>query len=180
MRNTFYQTFKTLTDLCLLRGSPVDLPYSYFWLGAFIITDIGLNIYFWDRIIKAPFSEMMLASILVTGLLATIIYLLLAQRKMGQRFPKVMVAWLGTELLLELLKLLLIVLLGAMLTMQLRAGLGLIFLFWGVFVKAYIFKLSMEMKMVSAVLIILGILVASYMPIQFILSPYLPQFAPPP
>lgn len=176
MRNTFYQTFKTLVDLCFLRGSPVDLPYSYFWLGAFITIETVLNILSWNRLKGAPFSEILLASLLMIGLLTGIIYLLLAQRKMQQRFPKVMIAWLGTELLLELfLKLLLVILPNAVLTMQFQAGLVMVLLIWNVLIKAHIFKLSMQMKMISSILIIFGIMVASYMPVQLILSPYLPQ-----
>jgi hypothetical protein len=90
-----------------------------------------------------------------------------------------MIAWLGTEFLLELfLKFWLIILPNAALTMEVQAGMGLTLLVWNVLIKARIFKLSMEMKMISAILIIFGIMVASFMPVQLILGPYLPQLVP--
>jgi hypothetical protein len=69
MRNNFYLIFKTLVNLCTLRGSPADLPYSYFWLVTLIFIETMLNIVSWARIKGAPLFEIVLASLLMVGFL---------------------------------------------------------------------------------------------------------------
>ncbi|MBS0289253.1 MAG: hypothetical protein JSS07_04340 [Proteobacteria bacterium] len=175
-----YQVLRNLFNLCLLRASPAELPYSLVILVILVSIGTGLNVFTLLQLKGIPLSEVLLATSLSLVLLVTLIYFLLARRKMVSRLPKVLMAWFGTEILLAaLLKIILIITpesIQAMKGVQIILQLG--FFTWNVVIKAFIVRHSCEIKMVSALLLTFGILVLSSLPIQFILGPYLAEAIP--
>ncbi len=180
MNNTVYQTFRGLINLCRLRASPAELPYSMILLVLLIIIELGLNVFTLNQLKGASSAEVFLASTLSLGVLIGLIFVLLAQRKVATRLPKVLTAWFGTELLLTLLlKLILLVIPESLqATKAVQAVLQIIFFTWNVAIKAYIFRRSCDFKLASALLITFGFLIVSSLPIQFILGTYLQQTLP--
>ncbi len=176
MNNTVYQTFRGLINLCRLRGSPAELPYSMIMLVLLIIIELGLNVFTLNQLKGASGAEVFLASSLSLIVLIGLIFVLLAQRKVAARLNKVLIGWFGTELLLTVLLKIILLLIpeSAQATKSVQAVLQIIFFTWNVAIKAYIFRRSCDMKLASALLMTFGILIVSSLPIQFILSAYLP------
>lgn len=176
MRNTVYQTFKTLINLCALKGTPANLPFSYYLLGTLIALEAIVDITSWSQL-KAPLLEVVLACFLSLSVLMGVIYFLLAQQKKEKRFVKVMTAWIGTELILDLLLKLFVVVLPENIP-AIKAFVFILFFIWYVMIKAQILKQSIEMRMVMIILIVFGIMLISQLPAQLILEPYIPQIVP--
>ena len=180
MNNTVYQTFRGLINLCCLRASPADLPYSTVMLVLLIIIELGLNIFTLSQLKGAPLAQVILASALSLIVLIGLTYVFLSQRKVPARLYKVLIAWFGTELLLTMvLKVLLMIIPESMqATKVVQAVLQVAFFTWNVAIKAYIIRRSCDIKLVSALLTTFGILIVSSLPIQFILGAYIPQALP--
>ncbi len=180
MINTLYQTFYTLFNICRLRGSPANLPFSYIMLAILILIELGLNLYTFSQIKDVTWGENILASSLSVTLLVGLIFLLLSQRKVQDRLPKVLIAWFGSELVLTIILKLILIITPTVLqeARYVQAFLQIGFFTWNIVIKAYIFKSATGMKMPSALLMTFGILILSTMPIQFVLGDYLMQNMP--
>jgi len=180
MINTLFQTLYTLFNLCLLRTSPAQLPYSALFLGLLVLAELGLNIFTLNKLKGVSLNEVITASLVSLIVLVMLIFALLAQRKVQNRIYKVLTAWFGTELMLTLiLKILLIIIPDKLQnTTTVQAILQIGFFTWNVVIKAYIFKFACDIKMSRAVLITFAILIISTLPIQFLLSEYITQSLP--
>ncbi len=180
MINTLFQTVYTLVNLCLLRGSAASLPFSWLIFGLLLLVELGLNLYTFNQIKDVSLSDNVLATVLSATLLLGIIYLLLNQRKMQNRFVKVIIAWIGSELLITLLlKLILLILpLALQDNKYMLATLQIGFFTWNIVIKAFILKNATSMKMSSSILVTFGILILYTLPIQMVLGEYLAQSIP--
>lgn len=177
MINIFYQVLRSLFNLCLLRATPADLPFSNVLLGTFIGIEIGLNVFTLHKLKGASTQEIVMATLLSLFVLIGLIYVLLAKRKLQSRLHKVLIAWFATELILTcFLQIILFILpndVQALKSVQAVIEIG--FFAWNIAIKSYIIRKSFDVKLASAILLTFGILVISSLPIQFILGAYLPQ-----
>lgn len=180
MRNIFFRTFQTLINLCLLRASPAELPYSTVFLYFLVLAELSINALNLSKLKDISLAEVFTATILSLVFLIGIIYFLLAKRKLQGRLHKVLIAWFGTELLLlVLVKALMVVMPESMLTSKnTLVFIEVMYVTWNILIKSQIIKRSIESKLTIAILITFGIILVSDLPIQFVLVAYLPELQP--
>ena len=177
MINIFYQFLRSLFNICLLRASPAEIPFSNILLTALVGIEFGLNIFTLHKLKGASTQEIVLATFLSLFVLIGLLYVLLSKRKLQSRLHKVLMAWFGTELILTaFLQLILFILPDDVQTLKsVQVVIEVVFFAWNIAIKAYIVRLTFDMKLASAILLTFGVLVVSSLPIQFILGAYLPQ-----
>ncbi len=148
---------KTIVDLCLLRGSPRDLPYSTSLLTGLLILSVGLSM-FAGQLLGA--SDTILPRTLVWLLLHLgVIYLLLQMRSAPGRFVQTVSAFAGTGILvsLALLPLSRILYLGALdpeqLPNPLLSLLWIIIFAWSFFIDAHILRHALRISLSAGLLI---------------------------
>ena len=168
------RTVKSLFQLCLLKGSPSNLPYSPQWLGVILTIHILLNLASYptrSQITLPEFTGVMAASY---AILFVVLYAILYFRKMTVRFLKTLLAYLGTELLFLLILFMVMVVVQA--TMTSAAPLILLAsIVWMFAVKAYILKLSLDTQTVIGVLIAINVEILRSVPIMVAYMPTLTQ-----
>lgn len=171
MINFIYQTLYALVKLCFLRkdSSPADLPHSYSLLLFLLGTEIVLNVASLSQLKGTYWPEVVAAFLVSTLLLSVLLYSLLAKKQYQNRFIQTLTAWFGTTLVLSLFSHLLI-LPWPNENVVAQSVIILIFLMWGINVKAHILKLSLVLKTTHAFLIAIAIILVSALPVQFILS----------
>jgi hypothetical protein len=178
MNNFVVRTLNALANICLLRASPVALPFSPMMLIAMVMTDLLFKVHtLIVQLNDVDVVEVTLGIVLSLLVLIGLIYFILAKRKLKSRFHKLLLAWFGTEILLTgVLKIVLALISQAQTEIQIGVEMG--FLIWNLVVKAQILRVSMDIRYFSALMLTFGILVAASLPIQIALSPYMEQLEP--
>jgi hypothetical protein len=159
-----------------MRASPAELPYSAILLAILIPVELGLDAYSLHEQFKtAPQIKIVLASLSSMIVFIGIVYFLLTQRKLQSRFNKFLIAWFATELLLGgLFKALLFIIPEGQLK-ELQQLLILVYVTWDISIKIYIIRRTIEIKVLNALLMTLGIYMVSLLPQQLILNEYIQQ-----
>jgi hypothetical protein len=139
---------KTLAELCLLRTSPSNLPYSRAVLYSFIVLYVGICVLNFNQVFESAYAIKIFASTFATGILMMLIYLLLDKQKKAIRTHKVLMAWFGTDLILELLGF----------ALPDYAIIAIALLLWDVFIKANILKSALEITTNRALIITVALI----------------------
>lgn len=156
-------TLSELLKLCFLRTTPATLPYSPWLLGLLLVGVFILNIMGFEEIKQLTQLQIVMVSLTHLVVLMSGIYFLLARRQRQARFSKVLIAYLGTELLLTLFMQALSRIVPD------ESQLLPWFFLWSLLVKSYILKQALEIKMASAILTMLGLYMVISLPIYLIL-----------
>lgn len=168
MFKTTIELLRTLFRLCLFRGSPAQLPYSRPLLGGFIAATIASVLVFSHP--SLTLGESLLEKTLSTLILVSLLYWLFARKNQTQRLHKTLLAWFGTELIADLLSL---IIFGMQPAQEPNAA-AFVFLVWLLLVKSYILKQAYTLSLASAFFLLLGILIPASLPLLIILGPQLP------
>lgn len=159
MNSAISRTVTGISNLCLLRGSPSVLPYSYNVLALFVLTEFCLSIINLQQIIPTlSVGQLISVTLFARSMLLGLLYMLLNMKKYQTRFVKLVIALFGTHLVQTAI-------LYAFITLfSLPDVLKMAFLIWGIAVNSYILKLTLEIKMARAILIMFGIyLIVAYL-----------------
>ncbi len=171
MRTLILKIINTFFNILLLRESPAALPFSYTLLSLLVACEFFFNTYSLTKLKGAELAEILLANALSLGVLIGMLYVVLSQRKHQERWHKVVIAWFGTELLLTMLINGIYVLMPEVIqsSAQFQVIITLLFSVWNVAIKGHILRCSLEIKLVTAILITFGIILVSFLPIPSIL-----------
>lgn len=162
-----YRNLMVLGRLCVLRGSPADLPYSRSLLVIFIFMEyclqfIGLNEFLHQKLKDTAISfEAGLVAFFSTAIYLGAIYFLLYRKKQTERFNKAMLALFGTELLtLAFTKLLFFLTQDTFILLIINAW---IFCIWG-----YIIKQTLMVSLLRGIFTILVVKMLYVIPFFFL------------
>jgi len=165
MNNILVKVPLILIQLCVLRESPSALPYSRPLLGGLLLVEFVLQVFTLSRYTALTFFEASSATFLYLALLVGGVYFLLARRKQAVRTHKVLIAFLGTELLLTGLMRLMLV----MLPMGNLSFAPKLFLIWQLVVKGKILREALGIGMAAAILTTMGLYMVISLPIFLML-----------
>lgn len=170
-----FNLLSVLIDLLLLRASPAALPYASVTLGLLIFIEFAFNTYSLSKLEGAHLSEVVLATSLSLIVLIGAIFLVLTQKKVQARLPKVLIAWFGTELLLTIFINVIFIILPQQMeaAKNLQIAFTVFFSIWNVLIKAHIIKCATDQKMLTAGITAFGIMLLSFLPVPLILTAYL-------
>lgn len=158
--NATYIILKSFFHLCMFRYKPQDLPYSFFLLT------VTLTFYMLLSAALAPeqvsFPQNIVWSLTETGLVVMLISSLLYITKRPRRIVQTLTAILGTNTLLSMLSLPLILWLGQTESLNLSKDIPTIMLivlmFWNIAVHVYILRHALEISVFSALVITIVLL----------------------
>lgn len=168
MNKTIIVTIINLFRLCGFRGSPADLPYSRPLLITLVLIVVATEIAFSPPMFTL--GESFLEKSLSMAILIGVLYGLLWRKKLVSRLHKTLIAWFGTELLMDCVGL---VIFGANPPQAANVG-SILFLIWLLLIKSYILKQTFSLSMALAFLLLFGILIPISIPFMIILNPQLP------
>lgn len=157
---------KGLMDLCLLRGSPAFLPNSYIVLTILVLIVISFDVISYTQIPNVSLLESFASTLLSRAVMLGLIYALLAQKKSQGRFIKVIIAFLGTMLLLGVLS----ELISTLISQEERGVIAVVFSIWIMLAGGYVLKLALDTKMTIGLLLTLGLHVAAVMSTYLIIG----------
>lgn len=152
MQEVIYKMLLELGQICLLRGSPRALPYSWTLLATLVLIEICVQVAQLNSL-TPPLSlgERISVALIAPGMLLGSVYGILAFKKLSSRFVKFATALFGTHLIQRT-------------CLQLTATLlplsdffKVAFLIWGIMVSSYILKQTLEITMTRAILIMFGL-----------------------
>jgi hypothetical protein len=153
--NATYIILKTFLYLCLFRYKPQDLPHSLFLLT------VTLTFYMILSGVLAPdplvFPRNIVWSMAETGLVVILISSLLYVIKRPHRAPQTLTAILGTNALLSLLSLPLILWLGYVESSEMSKDIPTLLLimlmFWNIAVHVYILHHALEVSVFTGLVL---------------------------
>lgn len=104
MLHNLYKTGYVLSKLCFFSRSPEELPYSYGILGLLAAIIVGSKLYVFSHVPKLNLElidaiQLSLSYLLLFGLA---LYFILKQQKKENRWSKVLMGLLGSQLILLL------------------------------------------------------------------------------
>lgn len=161
MSNIVIKFFTVLVKLCFLEGKVSDLPYSetLFWGLLILMNALMIGIYTINQageIIQIALGVIAHFVILLGGLLA-----LLSFKKMRNRFNQLTSAFIGTQLVFFVF-----MSLGQHLVPSQMFGFFILFFgIWELVVQANILKQTLEINMLQAVGLLLGLAILSALPL---------------
>jgi len=176
IHDVIYRALVGLFNICVFRSTPAALPYSKILLGTLIVIELLLKTVGFSSQ-GAPLPEALSAALAYLGILIAVLYGLLRYRHTVVRLHKLLIALLGTELLLTaLLQLLLrgFYSVGNIVNLEVMGSLIIVsFFIWILAIKARVLKATLEINMVAAILLTIGIYIISSIPILLMLGQYL-------
>lgn len=145
---------QTLLQMCGLKGSPSDLPYSTFWMLFICVSNFLLHFSSGAGVPDAD-GSFVFALFLSYFFLLGGIYLILKLRKIQVRMYKTTMAYLGTEL---------VMLLSVLPTLQQKPLILMMVIVWSFSVKSYVLRLAMNVPKFISVLIAINLEIFRYIP----------------
>lgn len=159
----------------MLRLSPAALPYSNVLLALLVAIELILNMVKLNEVKGIQFYEVFFAPFASFAILLGVFYYVLQMRHALNRLHKLLLAWMGTELLLiSLFNIIFMALPNNMrMSQNVVLTIELMRFIWIVIVKAYIYRQTIEIKKLGSYLLTLGTLISANLPYQFILLNYI-------
>lgn len=169
MNHFMAKTLQGLLNICLFRASPAVLPYSYLLLAILIFISFVVRAQELYQSFHIPLLEEYASGLLFKSLLEPflelsifmgVLYFLLKQRNLASRCNQVLIAFLGTELILKAF----FHIAWAIAPEDMVDSVKIIYAFWSFLVAGYIVKEAFETKMLFGLLIMLGVNLAASIP----------------
>lgn len=167
MINKIVKSVGAFCRLCILRGSPSDLPFSWPLLGGVILACVA-DVFFVQRKGSVSLAGLITTELFAVSILVGLIYLILWQRKQLNRFHKTLLAWFGTEIIFNIIGRLSFGQVDLAATQN--PGI-LIFSVWFLLVKSYILKNALGVSLAMAFLILMGMFIVLFLVMSAILTP---------
>jgi len=155
---------KTVVSIMQLRSGPQDLPFSWPLTLGLITAYLMLGIFTGQRLGDGDSAA---ASLAVTVLQFTAVFVLLQLRKHPERLPQTLAGLCGVGIIFGALSFLLLAQADAEIQQPLLALVWFSLFFWSLVVDAHIYKNAMSITMAQGMLIAVLLLAASYVLVEF-------------
>ncbi len=165
-----FKLVKDFFNICLLRGGPEELPYSYVLLGVTIVVNVFLSV-----LIGSMIHNLKLAGLTsIAALFFSFVFVKLLLHKKPERFVQTFSAMLGVDAIISIISLPSVYSLAylkpgetAIMFFNLT---GFALLVWVVIVYGYIFSKALSSMMGYGVAISVGYALLTIMIIEFIVA----------
>ena len=169
MNEIIFKALLGWLNLVVFRTSPVVLPFSNILLATLIVLEMTLNTLALQKLDGISIMEVVASTIAYITIYLGLVYAASRAFEKQERFHKIVLALLGTELLLIAF----LQLLSAVIPATAFASLQIIFIIWIFFIKSRILKLGFEISWLKAIVITMGITIISSIPTTIVIAPYL-------